>query len=164
MNLNILLLIILGFMIVKIADGYKKGMVKEIISFVSLIIMCVVVLLLGTGLHSYMEKEIVGVVVSVLLLVILAIAHHVLKLIFFSAKLIAKLPIVHSVDKLLGMVVGALEVILVLWTIDTFIMYFELGTIGNLIIEYSRDSQILTWLYEHNMLAPVVEQALSKVM
>ena len=163
MNLNILLIIILVFMIVKIADGYKKGMVKEIISFVSLILMCVVVLLLGVGLRSYMEKEIVGIVIAVLLLVILAIAHHALKLIFFSAKLISKLPIVHGIDKLLGMVVGALEVILILWTIYTFIMYFGLGTIGNLFLEYSRDSRILTWLYEHNMLASLVDTALNKL-
>ena len=87
-----------------------------------------------------------------------------LKLVFFSAKLISKLPIVHSVDKLLGMIVGALEVILVLWTVYTFIMYFEMGAIGNLIIEYSRDSEILTWLYEHNMLAVVVENALNRGM
>ncbi len=162
--MNILLLIVLVLSIVKVADGYKKGMVKEIISFVSLIIMCVVVLLLGVGLHSYMEKEIMGVVIAVLLLVILAIAHHVLKLIFFSAKLISKLPIVHSVDKLLGMAVGVLEVVLILWTVYTFIMYFEMGMIGNLVIEYSRDSQILTWLYEHNMLAAVVEMIMNNAV
>jgi len=161
--MNILLLAVIAIAILKIVDGYKKGMVKEIISFVSLVIMCVVVLLLGSGLHSYMEKEFLGVVIAVLLLVILGIAHHALKLVFFSAKLISKLPIVHSADKLLGMVVGVLEVVLILWTIYTFIMYFEMGMIGNLIIEYSRDSKILTWLYEHNILAGVVEKALGNI-
>ena len=161
--MNILLLAVIVVTILKIMDGYKKGMVKEIISFVSLVVMCVVVLLLGSGLHSYMEKEILGVVIAVLLFVILGIAHHALKLVFFSAKLISKLPIVHSADKILGMLVGALEVVLILWTIYTFIMYFEMGMIGNLMIEYSRDSKILTWLYEHNMLAGVVEKAISNI-
>ena len=161
--MNILLLAVIVVTILKIMDGYKKGMVKEIISFVSLVVMCVVVLLLGSGLHSYMEKEILGVVIAVLLLVILGIAHHALKLVFFSAKLISKLPIVHSADKILGMLVGALEVVLILWTIYTFIMYYEMGMIGNLMIEYSRDSKILTWLYEHNMLAGVVEKAISNI-
>ena len=161
--MNILLLAVIVVTILKIMDGYKRGMVKEIISFVSLVVMCVVVLLLGSGLHSYMEKEILGVVIAVLLLVILGIAHHALKLVFFSAKLISKLPIVHSADKILGMLVGALEVVLILWTIYTFIMYFEMGMIGNLMIEYSRDSKILTWLYEHNMLAGVVEKAISNI-
>lgn len=161
--MNILLLAVIVVTILKIMDGYKKGMVKEIISFVSLVVMCVVILLLGSGLRSYMEKEILGVAIAVLLLVILGIAHHALKLVFFSAKLISKLPIVHSADKILGMLVGALEVVLILWTIYTFIMYFEMGMIGNLMIEYSRDSKILTWLYEHNMLAGVVEKAISNI-
>ena len=162
--MNILLLAVIAFTILKVVDGYKKGMVKEIISFVSLVVMCIVVLLLGVGLRSYMEKEIVGVVIALLLLVILGIAHHVLKIVFFSAKLISKLPIVHSVDKLFGVVVGVLEVVLILWTIYTFIMYFEMRMLGNLMIEYSRDSEILTWLYEHNMLADVVEKALNNMM
>ena len=161
--MNILLLAVIVVTILKIMDGYKKVMVKEIISFVSLVVMCVVILLLGSGLRSYMEKEILGVAIAVLLLVILGIAHHALKLVFFSAKLISKLPIVHSADKILGMLVGALEVVLILWTIYTFIMYFEMGMIGNLMIEYSRDSKILTWLYEHNMLAGVVEKAISNI-
>lgn len=163
MNVNILLLVTAICMIIKMLDGYKKGMVKEIISFVSLIIMSVVVLLLGAGLHSYMEKEFIGLLVAILLLVLLGIAHHILKIIFFSAKLVSKLPIVHWVDKLLGMLVGALEIVLLLWIIYTFIMYFEMGMIGNLIIEYSRDSQILTWIYENNVLATIVEQALSRL-
>ena len=161
--MNILLMAVILVTILKIADGYKKGMVKEIICFISLVVMCVVVLLLGSGLRSYMEKEILGVVIAILLLVILGIAHHALKLVFFSAKLISKLPIVHSADKILGMLVGALEVVLILWTVYTFTLYFEMGMIGNLIIEYSRDSKILTWLYEHNMLAGVVEKALSSI-
>ena len=164
MNLNILLLAVIIFAALKIADGYKRGMVKEIISFISLVLMCVVVLLLGTALHSYMEKEIVGVIVAVLLLVILGIAHHLLRLVFFSAKLVSKLPIVHSFDKLLGMVAGLAEVVLILWTVYTFIMYFKLGAIGSLILEYSRDSKILTGLYEYNMLAPIVEKILSKII
>lgn len=161
--MNILLLIILLITVVKIADGYKKGMVKEIISFVTLVLMCVVVVLLGIGLRSYMEKEIVGVVIAALLLVVLGIAHHMLKLVFFSAKLISKLPIVSSADKLCGMVVGLLEVILVLWTAYIFIMYFEMGMLGNLIMEYSRDSGVLTWIYEHNLLAGVVEEVLKNM-
>jgi len=163
MSINILSIILLAFIVIKIADGYKKGMVKEIISFISLIIMCIVILLVSVGIHSYMEKEFVGILIAILLLAALGVAHHALKLVFFSAKLISKLPVIHWIDKLLGMAVGALEVILILWTVYTFIMYFEMGMIGNLIIEYSRDSAILTWLYENNMLAMVVEHAMNKL-
>ena len=67
MSINIFLLAVIAFTVIKVMDGYKKGMVKEIISFVTLVIMCIMVLLLGTALHSYMEKEVIGVIEAVLL-------------------------------------------------------------------------------------------------
>lgn len=154
--MNIMVLIVLFLLLFKIVDGYKKGMVKEIISFVSLIVMCIVVVLISAGLHSYMEKEIIGIVVAVLLLAILGIAHHLLGVIFFSAKIISKLPVISWGNKVLGMVVGALEVVLILWTLYTFIMYFGLGTIGSMIVEYTKQSKLLTIIYEYNFLAPIV--------
>lgn len=161
--MNLMLLVVLLLVLFKVAEGYKKGMVKEIISFVSLIVMCVVVVLISAGLHSYMEKQVIGVVIAILLLAILGIAHHLLGVVFFAGKLIVKLPIIHWVDKVLGMVVGALEVVLLLWTLYTFIMYFGLGMIGQMIVEYTNQSKILTTVYEYNMLAPIVESVLAKM-
>ena len=161
--MNIMVLIVLLILVFKIVDGFKKGMIKEIISFISLLIMCVVVVLIGAGLHSYMEKKVLGIVIAVLLLTLVGIAHHLLKVVFFSAKLISKLPIIHTGDKLLGMVVGALEVVVMLWTLYTFIMYFGLGMVGNLILEYTEQSQILTLIYQYNLLAPIVSGVVTEL-
>jgi uncharacterized membrane protein required for colicin V production len=154
--MNLMLLIVLVVTVYKIVEGYKKGMVKEIISFVSLLIMCVVVVLIGAGLHSYMEKKVLGIVIAIVLLTLVGIAHHLLKVVFFSAKVIAKLPIIHTGDKLLGMVVGVLEIIVILWTIYTFITYFGMGTIGNVILEYTEQSKVLKVIEDYNMLEPLV--------
>lgn len=151
--MNLLAIIVLLFLIWKIVEGYKRGMVKEIISFISLIVLCVVVVLIGAGLQSYLEKEFVGVAAAVLLLAVLGIAHHLLGVVFFSAKIIVKLPIVNWVDKLLGMVAGALETVLILWTIYAFIMSFGLGMVGQQILAYTQDNAVLSWLYRYNYLA-----------
>lgn len=158
--MNVLMLIVVLLTVAKMADGYKKGMVKEIISFITLVLMCIVAVLLACGLYSYMNKEVIGVVVAVLLLVVLGIAHHILRLIFFSAKLIVKLPVVNGVNKILGMAVGALEVLMLLWTIYSLNMYFNLGVMGEFLIKYSRESTILTYVYENNMLDVLVEKIL----
>ena len=110
-----------------------------------------------------MEKQVIGVIIAIVLLSVLSIAHHLLGIVFFSAKLIVKLPIISWADKLLGMVVGALEVVLLLWTLYTFIMHFELGMIGQMIVEYTNQSKFLTTIYEFNMLAPIVESVLGKL-
>lgn len=151
--MNLLAVIVILLLIVKILEGYKRGAVREIISFVSLIVLCAVAGLIGKGLESYFEKEYVGVAVAVLLLCVLGIAHHLLGLVFFSAKLITSLPIVHWLDKILGMAVGALEVVLILWTIYTFIMYLGLGMVGHQILAYTEENSVLLWLYQHNYLA-----------
>lgn len=162
MNINILLIIVVIAAIVKICDGYKKGMVKEIISLVSLAVLCGVAALLASGINSYHSGNIFNVVVTVVLLALLGIMHHLLGLIFFSAKLISKLPVIHFVNKLLGIVFGVFEVILLLWTVYTFVMMMDLGAIGQMIISYTEDSAVLTWFYRHNYLAYGIEKLLSE--
>ncbi len=163
MDVNILVIIVAIIMMCSIAEGYKKGMVREIISFVSLIIMCVVVALIGSALNSYFDGEIFNVIVMILLLCLVGIVRHLLGVVFFSAKVISKLPIVSWVDKLLGIVVGALETVLILWTIFIFIMMLNLGAIGQIILDYTQESQILSWLYQHNYLAYLVERVISQI-
>lgn len=161
--MNVMMLIVLFVLVFKVVDGYKKGMIKELISLISLLIMCVVVTLIGAGLYSYMQKQAVGILVTILLLSLVGIAHHLLKAVFFSARVISKLPIIHAGDKFLGMLVGVLEVVVMLWTLYTFIVYFELGMIGELILEYTRQSKALTLIYEYNFLAPIVSNVVAEL-
>lgn len=161
--MNVVLLVTIVLLVIKILDGQKRGMVKEIISLVSLALTCVVVVIVGAGLHFVKSNQIAGVLVAILLLALLGIAHHFLRLVFFSAKLISKLPVISFGNKILGAIVGALEVILLLWTVYTFAMYYDLGAIGNIIIEGTKESTILTKVYEFNMLAPIVESVLAKL-
>ena len=145
-------------LICMVMDGYKKGMVKSLISLISLLITCVVLFLIGNGLSSYFDGKIFNVILTILLLAAIGLVHHLLNIVFFSAKMIVKLPIVHSLDKLLGIVVGMLETVLIVWTIYAFNIFRDLGTLGQVIVDYTRDSRILTCLYENNYLAYLVEQ------
>ena len=157
MEINIFLLIVAVFMIFKVCDGYSKGMVKEIVSFISLIVLCLVVALVASGLNSFYDGEILNVIVMVLLLAVLGIVHHLINVVVAPAKLLAKLPIVKSLDKILGIAVGIAETVLILWTIYTFVMMMELGAIGDFILQSTADSPILAWFYEHNQLAGWIE-------
>lgn len=161
-NINIMLVVVVIAAVVKIFDGYKKGMVKEIISLVSLAILCAVIALLAGGVSSYHDGEMFYVVVTVVLLGLLGIVHHLLGVFFFSAKMVSKLPVVSFVNKLLGVVFGVFEVILVLWTVYTFVMMMGLGAIGQMILSYTEESEILTFIYRHNFLAYGIERLMDK--
>lgn len=158
MNLNLLLIITAVILLCMVKDGYKKGMVRSLISLISLLITCVVLFLLGNALSSYFDGRFFNVIITLLLLAAIGLVHHLLNVVFFSAKVISKLPIVHSLDKLLGIVVGILETVLIVWTIYAFNIFRDLGTLGQVIVDYTRDSKILTCLYENNYLAYLIEQ------
>lgn len=158
--MNILLIIVALAALFKLVDGYKKGMVKEIISLISMVVLCMVAGLVAFGAKGYMSGKIGGVIISIILLSLVGIAHHLLGLLFFSAKVITKLPVIHSADKLLGIVFGVFEVVLVLWTVYTFIMMGNTGVIGRIISDYTADSQILSWIYRYNWIAYGIEKVI----
>ena len=161
--MNIMLILAVICVLFKFADGYKKGMVKEIVSLVTLIIMGIMIVLISKGLHSYMEKEVVGVIIAVVLMALLGVVHHLLNVVFFSAKMISKLPVIHWVNKVFGAVFGVLDVILILQIVYVFIMYFGLGMIGQQILEYTRESVVLTKIYQYNVVAKLVENLMSQL-
>lgn len=82
--MNWLLLVVAIILIWRISVGAKRGMVKEIISFISLAVLCLAVALLGTILSQYLEKDITSMVVAIILLLLLCIAQRILGLVFFQ--------------------------------------------------------------------------------
>lgn len=161
--MNWLLIIVIVLMAWRMTEGYKRGMVKEIISFVSLIVLCLAVAFLGGALLSFLEKDTVSMVVAIILLLVLCIGHWILNFFFFPAKALVKLPVVKSVDKILGVVIGAAETILLVWTLYTLLLTVEMGTIGQQIMVYVQESKILTFLYKYNYLAHWVSAAIDKI-
>ena len=114
-------------------------------------------------MKSYYDGEIFNVVIMVLLLCVVGLVRHLLGVVFFSAKVLSKLPIVSWVNKLLGIVFGIFETVLILWTIYTFIMILDLGMVAQIILDNTEESSILAWLYQHNYLAYLIEQISSQV-
>lgn len=161
--MNILFLIVLVVLIYNVSEGYKRGMVKSVISLVSLIITCSVAILLGNVLKSYMEGEFFNVVIFIIMLCLIGILRHLLSVIFFSAKVISKLPVVSLGNKLLGIVFGFLETILIIWTIYTFTMLLDLGAAEQILLDSTAENEALAWLYQHNYLAYLVEQMCSQI-
>ena len=98
-----LLLIIVGIVLIwRVVEGLRVGMVREIISFVSLIVMSVSVILLAVALGSYMDKDVVSMILAIILFLVLCIVHRIVSVVFFSAKAISKLQVVHGIDRVLG--------------------------------------------------------------
>lgn len=156
--MNWLLILTILILIWRVAEGAHRGMVKELLSFVSLIVLSLAVVILGMLLGRYFQKDVIGMAVAVLLLLILGIVHSLFGLVFFPAKLIAKLPLVRSLNKLLGAVVGIPETILVVWTAYCLMKIYANDMIWALMQQYIRDSRLLSLLYQRNYLQYLVDR------
>ena len=161
-RINILLVIVVVAGIFKLVDGYKKGIVKEVVSMIAMLVLCLIAALAAYGVHSYHDGKAFNVIVAIILFCLIVAAHHLLGLVLFPAKLLSKLPVFHLLDKLLGVVFGAFEVVLVIWTLYAFIMMMNMGAIGQLILSYTEESSVLLWLYRHNYLAYGIELLLEQ--
>ncbi len=156
--MNYLLIIIAFAFIWRIVAGYKKGMVKELQAFITLIVTSATIGLICKIINAYRSMDKISIVIAVLLLIILGIGFKLLNLVFFSAKAIVKLPVIHSADKLLGIVMGAAEVLIVLWAFYFVVDTFTIGIFGRMMIAYISDSEILMFFYHNNLLEKIFEQ------
>ena len=161
--MNLLLIAVIIVLVIKIRSGYTRGMVKEVIMLFSLIITCITVALITNGMKSYQSGQVFNTVLMVLMLTVLGIVQFALKPIFFSAKLVVKLPIVNWLDKLLGILVGILETTLLLWTLYFFVMIMDMGAISEQILDWTRDNVALRWFFENNYLAVLLQAISQKV-
>lgn len=130
---------------------------------VSLIILCVTVALITNVMKSYQQGQIFNTILMVLMLTILGVVQFLLKPIFFSAKLVVKLPIVSWADKMLGILAGIMETVLLLWTLDFFVMIMDMGAISAQILEWTRGNIVLKWFFENNYLALFLQAISQKV-
>lgn len=93
----------------RIAAGFRRGMVQEIISLIAMAVAGVCVVLIIGAVGSYLEKEISKTITMVAVLFIVCAVYRLVHVLFTSLELISRLPVIKGVDKLLGAVTGAAE-------------------------------------------------------
>ena len=93
----------------RIAAGFRRGLVQEIISLIAMAVAGVCVVLIIGAVGSYLEKEISKTITMVAVLFIVCAVYRLVHVLFTSLELISRLPVIKGVDKLLGAVTGAAE-------------------------------------------------------
>lgn len=107
------LIIVALIFIWRITTGFKKGMVQEIVSLIAMVVAGVCVVLILAAIGSYIDKEIGQVIQMVLVLAVVCLVYRLIHILFTSLELIAKLPVISWVDKLLGTAIGFAEAVVI---------------------------------------------------
>ena len=93
----------------RISSGFEKGMVQELISLIAMVVAGFSVLLILAAIGSYMDHEIGRLVQMITVLTVVCLVYRLINLLFTSLGLIAKLPVIKGLDKLMGGILGFAE-------------------------------------------------------
>lgn len=161
--MNILLIALAVIMIWRISVAMKRGIVREALSFINILFAALVLGMVSMIVNAYHQKNFIQIIFMVIIITALSILYSVVKVIFFPAKVITKLPVVSSVDKLFGFVMGVAETIIGYWGLCCVAMYFTLGTLNEQVLAMIGSSKILTMLYQYNLLGLLLENIKTKI-
>lgn len=155
--MNILLIVFGVLLIWRIASGMKKGIVRELLSFITTLFAALAAGMVFIIFHAYHDKDFLSILLMLIGIAVLSIVYSLIKLVFFPAKVITKLPVISGVDKLFGVVVGAAETLLVFWTLCYAMLYLDLGVMKEEILLMIGENPILRMLYQYNILGLLLE-------
>ncbi len=109
----IALIIIALIFIWRIAAGFRKGMIQEIISLIAMAVAGVCIVLILGAIGNYLNQEIGKMIQLIMVLFVICLVYRLVNILFTSLELVSKLPVIKGVDKLLGAVVGCAEAALI---------------------------------------------------
>jgi len=162
--MNILLIVLALILIWRVGAAMKKGIVRETLGLITVIFIALVVGLVSMIFGAYHEKNYIGIVFMLVGIAALSVLFSVIKIVFFPAKVLTKLPVISSMDKLLGFVMGFAEVLIGYWALCYAMMHITLGPLNEQILMMIAESRILTFLYEYNVLGMLLEMLKAKIV
>lgn len=150
MDMNVTLLAVVILAVWMMIRGFKKGMAKELSGLVALFA-AFVVLALGLMLvASFTEGEMTNTLYSVILLVVFGLAYGIVKFILRSARAVSSLPIIKFFDSVLGIGVGLVKALLIVWIVFMLGANNYLGPVSARIIQDIEGNTFLKLLFEFN--------------
>ena len=161
--MNILLIAVVVSLIWRIAADTRRGIVCSVFALINTVFAALVIGMLCVAVNAYHAENYLAIGISVVLIAVLSILYSIIKLVFFPAKVLSKLPIVKSVDKLLGVVIGLAETIVAFWIFCYIVMFVDLGSFNQMLLHKIAESKILTFLYEYNLVGVLLESVKEKI-
>jgi len=150
MDMNVTLLAVVILVVWMMIRGFKKGMAKELSGLVALFAACVVLALGLMLVASFTEGEMTNTLYSVILLVVFGLAYGIVKFILRSARAVSSLPIIKFFDSVLGIGVGLVKTLLIVWIVFMLGANGYLGPVSTRIIQDIEGNTFLKLLFEFN--------------
>ena len=116
------------------------------------------------GVSDYLAEYMAGLILNILTFVVtLAVANLVLRMTVLTLDNLAKLPVLNSINKAFGMVLGAAQGLLVVWVAFLVITAFGNTDAGRKLLEMIHESPILDFLYNINIFLKIMLRMIAEM-
>lgn len=112
------------------------------------------------NIKSYIVNHVTGIVINALAFILTFVIVFIgLWVISFALNIISKLPILNQINKLAGLLVGALQGLIIVWILFLVLTIFSSSELGKSAFQQIDDSLILSFIYNNNFLLNIVMNA-----
>lgn len=109
------------------------------------------------ALENYICEVLTNMIINAMGFVITFLVVAVgMAVLCFLLDVISKLPVIHQINTVAGVAFGALEGLVVLWIFFVIITMFGSTGFGQTMLAMVSESEILSFLYDHNFLSKIV--------
>lgn len=119
--LIIIEILVLGYCIKK---GSEKGLVESLSSVLTLICASICYNLASGFAANYSSGDISSALIGVVLLIVVVSAYGIFHFLFTSIHIFSRLPVIKSIDNILGVFGGFIEGAVILYLADAILRYF----------------------------------------
>lgn len=154
--------IVLGIVILiyiwRIFNGSRNGLIDEVGALADTVIVSAMVVSGIVVIESVLGKNLIGFLVSGIILLVILIARKLIRVVFCSLGLIAKLPLLNWLNKFLGTLAGVIEATVVIWVGFAVISCLNIPINGEPLVTLITANRFLDFLYRHNMLYNFIQR------
>ena len=148
----VVLLIVIGIYVWRVFAASRKGLVDEIETLIDIIILSFGVVAAIIVVNSILHKNMIGFLVSGIATTIILIARNLIRMIFAPLRWIAQLPIIKSLNRILGFLTGILEGTILAWVFLAVLLCWKENIGDQVFLMQIQENTFLNFLSEHNIL------------
>lgn len=109
------------------------------------------------GVYENVSQQITGMIIDgISYLLVLILTFILLRVIDRLLGIIEKIPLIEGVNRIFGVLLGALKGVLFLWIFMAIVACFAGTSWGSALVLYMSESVLLEWMYENNYLLQII--------
>ena len=110
--------------------------------------------------HVLGEKLARFIIAAIAFLIAVVAAIIIIRIIGGIFGLVNKIPVLGTINRVLGVIAGALIALIIVWLFMLFVSVCSSGDTSNGLMKMIADSPVLTYIYKHNLLANYISGGL----